>query len=93
MSDPIPEIEQAEALKKIAMLGEQRQRLLAELDTVTERLRPLVITAVQAGADRTRVAELAKLSRNGMYAWLREAGVALGPPRGRTGGQRRGPKS
>jgi hypothetical protein len=85
MSAPIPEVEQVKALQQVADVGEERRRLMAELDAATERLRPLVIAAVQAGADRSRVIELAGISSPTLYAWVKEAGVTVGKPRGRTG--------
>lgn len=87
MTEQIPEVEQARLLQEVARIGGQRRRAMAEVEELTERLRPLVIAAVQAGADRARVAHLAEIGSPTLYAWLRDAGVPVGRPRGRAGGK------
>ena len=77
----IPEEAQVAALREVAALGAKRAELLAEAAKVLEQLEPIAIRAVQAGAQRARVRELAQVSTGTMYGWLETAGLEVRPKR------------
>ncbi|MQS17997.1 hypothetical protein F7Q99_40120 [Streptomyces kaniharaensis] len=75
----IPEVAQAAALAEVAKLGHDRGELLRQADELLTRIKPAAVKAVQAGAGRNRVRELAGVSTTLWYEWLDEAGIQVRP--------------
>lgn len=82
----IPEEAQAAALRDVAELGAKRAGLLAQAADLLTQLEPAAVRAVEAGAQRNRVRELAQVSPNLLYNWLRAAGLEVRPKRTSKGG-------
>lgn len=72
----IPEEAQARALRVVAQAAAERAAREAELERA---VREAAITAVQTGAQRTRVQKLSGVSPKTFYAWLADAGIAVRP--------------
>jgi DNA-directed RNA polymerase specialized sigma24 family protein len=68
---PLPEQDQAVAVRGIAALGAERLRLLRDLDRVDEDLRPRVQGAIAVGVPYRRIAELTGYSRSTLSRWSR----------------------
>ncbi|MEU3740138.1 helix-turn-helix domain-containing protein [Streptomyces sp. NPDC032198] len=64
-----PEDARAEAVRGLMAPGEQRLRLVAELDRLDTALWPLVVQAVHAGVPYRRIAELTNISRATVARW------------------------
>jgi len=79
----LPEERQAAALRRVAELGARKRELQRQLDALMAELRSAALAAHAAGADASRVIELAHIARTTLYDWLHDAGVPLGRPRGR----------
>lgn len=77
----IPEEAQLAALREVAALGAKRADLLSQAAEVLKQLEPAAIRAVNAGAQRARVRELAQVSTGTMYGWLETAGLEVRPKR------------
>ncbi|MFJ8629020.1 hypothetical protein ACIRD3_40070 [Kitasatospora sp. NPDC093550] len=75
----IPEVAQAAALADLATLGHDRAELLRQADELLTKIRPAAVRAVQAGAGRNRVRELAGVSTTLFYGWLEDAGIEIRP--------------
>ena len=75
----IPEVAQAAALAELATLGHQRAELIRQADELLAQIQPAAVAAVQAGAGRNRVRELAGVSTTLFYGWLESAGIEIRP--------------
>ena len=59
----------AEAEAELAPLGEQRMKLLAQLDELDKRVRPAVIAAVDAELPLRRIQDLTGIAPNTARNW------------------------
>jgi hypothetical protein len=83
MSQPTtPAQLRAAAEDKIRPLGQRRIELLAELDELDVKLRPLVLAAVDVEVPLRRINELTAVAPNTVRAWRRRTEGADGPQSG-----------
>lgn len=75
----IPEEAQAAALRKVAEVGAQRAKLLAQAAELMEPLKAAAVQAATVGAGRNRIRELAQVSPTTLYGWLDAAGLDVRP--------------
>ncbi|WP_344044210.1 hypothetical protein, partial [Saccharothrix xinjiangensis] len=69
--------------------------LLEQASSLLDKLEPVAIKAIKAGALRNRVRELAQVSPTTLYAWLENAGLEVRPkkaPAKKTTAKRSAPK-
>ncbi|MFJ6385899.1 hypothetical protein ACIQI7_38585 [Kitasatospora sp. NPDC092039] len=99
-NNPLPEEQQAAALRTVARIGAQRAALLAQAEELVPSLREAAVAADATGAQRARISALAQISPNTLTAWLRDAGADVRPkrtakttPGHRSGGTRGGHRS
>lgn len=67
-----PEEVRAAAVAALSGPGAERLKLMAQVDQIDERLRPLVRDAVAAGVPKTRIRELTGLARGTIGSWSAE---------------------
>lgn len=80
----IPEEQQAAALRVVKDAGERRAQLLAQADKIlTEEIKPAAVTAARAGADRSRIRQLARVGPKVLYRWFAEAGIPVRDKKGK----------
>jgi hypothetical protein len=65
----LPEQQQLEILKRGQAEGQTRVDLQAQLDACNERLRLLVMEALDAGIKTERIVDVFQIARRTLYAW------------------------
>ncbi|SEF16570.1 hypothetical protein SAMN05428942_7300 [Streptomyces sp. 2112.2] len=69
---------QAAALRAVREVGEPRAELLARADEMlVNDVKPAVIRALLAGAERGRVRREAHIGSRLLYQWMEEAGIPV----------------
>ncbi|MFF3748587.1 hypothetical protein [Streptomyces kronopolitis] len=82
---------QAAALRRVRNVGQARAELLGQAEEMLlKEVKPAVLAAARAGADRSRIRAEAHIGPRLLYKWLEEEGIpvrAKRPAKDRTKGE------